>query len=66
MCYFRGTSRQVPEEWAAIELARYLNRYLGTQLAPWDLGQVPDIWIEMIVEGAEIRAELGEAGLIRE
>lgn len=51
--------------WEAIELARYLNQYLGTQLAPWELGSVPDIWIALIVEGAGLRAEMEEKGLVK-
>jgi len=63
--YLRGISREVPEEWAAVELARYLNSTLGTQLAPWELDQVPEVWIAVIVEGGRIRGELAEMGLLK-
>jgi hypothetical protein len=61
----RGISRKPPEEWAQVELARYLNRTLGTHLAPWDLDDVPEVWIALIVAGSEMRADLAEQGLIK-
>ena len=60
-----GISRQPPEEWTDVELARYLNRYLGTNLGPWDVAGVPDVYIAMIVQGANLKAEIKEAGLAR-
>lgn len=64
MGYFRGTSRNPPAEWSDVQLARRLNQYLGTQIAPWELGAVPDVWVDMIVEGVALQRELGEAGLL--
>ena len=64
MGYFRGTTRNPPAEWADVQLARGLNRYLGTQIAPWELGAVPEIWVDIVVEGVALERELGEAGLL--
>jgi len=60
-----GISRNPPREWADIELVRYLNNYLGTNLSPWDLAFVPDIYIAMIVRAANLKAKIKEAGLAR-
>jgi hypothetical protein len=46
-------------------LARTLNRVLGTTtITPWELAQLPDVYIELIVEGLNLQAELAEAGLL--
>ena len=48
-----------------IETTRYLNQYLGTHLAPWELEGVPALWIEIVFAGADVRASLAEAGLLK-
>lgn len=45
-------------------MARQLNAYLGTHLAPWEIQNVPEIWIDYIYAGMNIRAELEKAGLL--
>jgi hypothetical protein len=63
MGYLMGISRSPPEEWADVVLARTLNRVLGTNLGPWDLAGIPDVYIELILEGVRLQGELAEAGL---
>lgn len=63
--FYMGVGRTVPGFWSDIELARYLNRYLGTHLAPWELGGVPELYIEALLEGLALRDELAEAGLLK-
>jgi len=45
-------------------MARWLNSYLGTHLGPWDIEQLPDVWLAIVVKGVNLRTELEEAGLI--
>lgn len=47
-----------------MELARYLNRALGTTLGPWDLDGIPEVTIAIIVEGLTLRDEMQREGLI--
>jgi len=44
--------------WADIELCRYVNQLLGTNYAPWELDQIPDIWLAQIVSGLNIQAQV--------
>lgn len=45
-------------------MARLLNRILGvTTITPWELGGIPDVWIALVVEGVNLKAELAEAGI---
>jgi len=60
-----GCSRHVPGMWAEIEQARFLNHYLGTNIRPWELGQIPDLYIDVLNEGVALRNELAEAGLLQ-
>jgi hypothetical protein len=47
-------------------LARFLNNALGTtHITPWNLGEIPEHWIDLIVRMSEREAELREAGLAR-
>jgi hypothetical protein len=39
-------------------LTRYLNLYLGTNIGPWDLDDIPDIYLATLVEGATLQAQL--------
>jgi len=45
-------------------LAQLLNRYLGTNLGPWDVAALPEIYVSLVMEGMALREELAEAGLI--
>lgn len=65
MGYLQGRSRRPPAEWATVVLCRWLNGHLGTRIAPWELGQVPEYWLELIVTGITLEGELAEAGLGR-
>lgn len=60
-----GRSRRPPGLWADMETARVLNQYLGTDIAPWEVRELPDIYVEAMFEGLAVRAELGEKGLLR-
>jgi len=62
--YWRGTTRKPPAQWGDVELARTLNGYLGTNLAPWQLAELPELWIAMIVRGMGLRGEMEEKGLV--
>jgi hypothetical protein len=52
----------MPAEWGEIALTRYLNDVLGTNLAPWELDGVPDLFLELIVVGARVEASVGKLG----
>jgi len=58
----QGISRRPPEEFELIELSRFLNRYLGTTMAPWEWGQVSEWWITQILIQEETARELAELG----
>lgn len=45
-----------------MELCKVLNRILGTTVGPWDLAALPDVYIEMVLEGERLRVALAEAG----
>ena len=61
-----GRSRRPPREWAAIEMAAFLNRALGTSfITPWNLGEIPEHWIELIVQGRSLESRLIEQGLVK-
>ena len=58
--YCQGYSRRPPPFYEEIELARLLNGYLGTQLAPWEWGAVPDVWIAQVLIKRETEQQLAE------
>ncbi len=58
-----GRSRNPPEEWDDIQLSAFLNRTLGVSfITPWNIGELPEHWIEMIVRAKTLEAELRQAG----
>ena len=58
-----GRSRAAPEDWDTIQLCAFLNRALGVSfIAPWNVGQLPEHWIDMIVESKSMEAQLLNAG----
>ena len=65
MGYLQGRSRNPPPEWNDIELARMLNHVLGvTTITPWNIGQIPEHWIELVVKGKQLEQRMHEQGLI--
>jgi hypothetical protein len=47
-----------------IELARTLNRLLGTTvLTPWSIGAVPDVDIALVMEAVNLKAAMEKAGI---
>jgi len=59
-----GRTTEPPYEWSRIELAGYLNAVLGvTTITPWGVGDIPEHWIETVIEGTTILAQLRERGL---
>ena len=43
-------------------LARWLNGYLGTTLAPWEWARVSEWWIEQVLVAEETARQLAELG----
>lgn len=60
-----GFSRSAPRLWEDFELARYLNRYLGTDIRPWELSGAPELYIDAFLEMIALRGELAESGLLK-
>ena len=61
-----GRSRNPPPEWNDIELCAYLNQVLGVSfITPWNLSELPEHWIDMIVSAKNLQAELLRAGKAR-
>ena len=47
-----------------IELARVLNRLLGTTvLTPWNIGGIPDVDIAMVVESINLQMAMKDSKL---
>lgn len=58
-----GRSRNPPDEWADVQLCAFLNQALGvTVITPWNIGQIPEHWIDMIVSAKQLEAEIRAAG----
>jgi hypothetical protein len=36
-----------------------------THITPWNLGQIPEHWIALIVKGTQLEAQMTEQGLIK-
>jgi len=60
-----GRSRHVPGMWEDIELARFLNGYLGTDIRPWEVGSVPELYLDALEEGIALRDALAAANLLQ-
>jgi len=46
-------------------LSRYLNSILGTtHITPWTLGEIPEIWIDILVKMGNLEADMKSKGLI--
>ena len=42
-----------------------LNHVLGvTTITPWNIGQIPEHWIELVVKGKQLEQRMHEQGLI--
>ena len=60
----KGVSRRPPEGFETIELCRWLNGYLGTNIRPWELGGISEWWIKQILVAEETGRLLREVGAI--
>lgn len=46
-------------------MAAFLNRALGVAfITPWNLGAIPEHWIDVIVRSTNLQAQMIEQGLI--
>lgn len=63
--FFRGTSRNPPEFWVDIQLTRAINGILGTNIKPWELGSIPDWWLDAFVSSQNLQASMAESGLLK-
>ena len=43
-----------------MQLCQFVNRYLGTDLAPWELDRVPDVWLSEIQVAYSIQTQVNE------
>jgi len=61
-----GYAKKAPMQWSRVELAQYLNQALGvTVITPWGLGQIPEQWIALVLEGESLRAQLRAQGKLK-
>jgi len=58
----QGISRRPPAEYQKIEMCRFLNQYLGTQLAPWEWAEVSEYWITLALVAEETARQLADVG----
>jgi len=62
-----GHTDSPPGDWARFKLAQFLNAAMGTtHITPWNLGDIPEHWIALIVYGNQIQCQLAENGLLKE
>lgn len=47
-----------------MQLARYMNAVLGTAtITPWNLDDVPEVWVDVVIALASRQVEMAEKGL---
>jgi len=39
-------------------LCRWLNRNLGTTIKPWEMEQLPSVWLDLIMTGLNLEASV--------
>ena len=61
-----GRAKTPPLEYSRIEMAQYLNTVLNvTVITPWGLGEIPEHWIEFIVEAESLKMQLAKQNLLK-